>query len=140
MFSRTLILARAAITLGAVALAGAACDERSGPEDEGPEILEEDLEDRADDRDGDEDVDDDPLSGCRQVSPTVLGVSFDIERPGDLRLFAFSGLCPDCDGAPCPPERTVTLVIPAAGIDYGVYTVSDDVTGDELFSLIVYSG
>ena len=405
MFSRKIILARAAIALGAVALAGAACDERSGPADEGPEILEEDLEDRADDRD--EDVDDDPLSGCRQVTPTVLGVSFDtspcngedrhltvlideevpwcgevlswwqeltwlgtmafeivphafmcsddwepcepgeatrvqidvvfpqrgvftvrvagdvrtvectwddcfeeqawagevrvvdgrphrlfgvgediaffstlstdrcgcseflpldvtpdaenegyymttpraivcenrccpdcgcvdtqeealllpgrgspgavelvfeegyewdvrgfvadpmsdaasgcsvqparivavdgpprydrrggaalelqvtvavasypspsccealsalafdIERPGELRLFAFSGLCPDCDGAPCPPERTVTLVMPEAGIDCGIYTVSDDVTGDELFSFIVYSG
>jgi hypothetical protein len=78
-----------------------------------------------------------PSPSCCEA---LSAVAFDIERPAELRLFAFSGLCPDCVGDPCPPDRTVTLTIPAAGIDYGIYTVSDAVTGGELFSFIVYTG
>lgn len=70
---------------------------------------------------------------------TFTGIAYDLIRPEGLRIFAFSGLCPECDDAPCPQEHTTILSIPPTALFIGAYTVYNDFTGEELFSFRVTS-
>jgi hypothetical protein len=75
-----------------------------------------------------------PSESCCEV---FTDVAYDMIQSREIRVFAFSGLCADCDLAPCPVEQTQTLSIPPMAISFGTYTVYDYFTGDELFYFMV---